>query len=178
LHVKPGCVLNWGAGMLDADPCFVDSRNQDFHLCHHSPVKDQGDDTAPGMAVLDCEGDPRIAEGAVDMGADEFYTHLYYTGEAAPGGTVRFKFIGPPGGSPVALFYGLSLQATPIPTGYGPWYLGAPAVGPLFLPPLPAPSGVQVFTETVPVTIVPPVTGHLQAFIHDRFSNLCTVIVK
>ena len=32
VSVKSGSTLNWGAGNIDADPCFADPSNHDFHL--------------------------------------------------------------------------------------------------------------------------------------------------
>ncbi|MHC4944977.1 MAG: hypothetical protein ACYTG7_18335, partial [Planctomycetota bacterium] len=75
VFVAMGSTLNWGSGMIDAAPLFVDPANNDFHLTHSSPCCDAGDNTAVAEPY-DFEGDPRIAwGGTVDMGADEFYTH-------------------------------------------------------------------------------------------------------
>jgi hypothetical protein len=30
-NVEGGSTLNWGAGNIDADPCFADSNKDDFH---------------------------------------------------------------------------------------------------------------------------------------------------
>jgi hypothetical protein len=49
----------------------------DFHLTFSSPCKDAGDNNAVSIPTFDYEGDPRIANGAVDMGWDEIYTHTY-----------------------------------------------------------------------------------------------------
>jgi len=43
VYVDTGCTLNWGLGMIDADPLFVDSVNGDFHLQPNSPCIDAGD---------------------------------------------------------------------------------------------------------------------------------------
>ncbi|GAF78502.1 unnamed protein product, partial [marine sediment metagenome] len=32
VYVGPGCTLNWGDGNIDADPCFADPCNGDYHL--------------------------------------------------------------------------------------------------------------------------------------------------
>ncbi|MHC4942790.1 MAG: right-handed parallel beta-helix repeat-containing protein [Planctomycetota bacterium] len=43
VHVDPGCTLNWGDGMIDEDPLFVDPLGDDFHLTSPSPCRDAGD---------------------------------------------------------------------------------------------------------------------------------------
>jgi parallel beta-helix repeat protein len=75
--VESWCRLVWGKNMIDADPLFINPDNGDFHLTYPSPCKDTGDNSAV-TELEDFEGDPRIAYGTVDMGADEFHTHLYY----------------------------------------------------------------------------------------------------
>jgi hypothetical protein len=82
-----GSTLDWGDGMIDADPLFLDPLNDDFHLTFGSPCIDAGWNDAPGLPVKDFEGDPRIFPGngkgahlagfaspgaVVDMGADEY----------------------------------------------------------------------------------------------------------
>jgi len=94
-----GCCA--GAGDISEDPLFVQS-GRDFHLTYPSPCKDTGDNTAV-TELYDFEGDPRIAYGTVDMGADEFYMHLYYTGDTTPGGSAALKFVGDPGTAQVGL---------------------------------------------------------------------------
>jgi hypothetical protein len=87
IHVEYGCTLNWGPGMIDADPLFLDPLNDDFHLTYASPCIDAGDNYAPSLPAVDFEDDPRIFPGngkgvylvgappqpaIVDIGADEF----------------------------------------------------------------------------------------------------------
>jgi hypothetical protein len=62
------------------------------------------------------------------MGADEFYTHLYYTGEATPGGFVEVKITGTPSTQPVVLWAGSGVLDPFMPTSYGDWYLQLPIV--------------------------------------------------
>jgi len=69
-------------GNLSANPLFA--RNAfadvagDYHLQMGSPAIDAGDDTAPGMAAADLDGNARVADGdgdgaaRVDMGAYEY----------------------------------------------------------------------------------------------------------
>lgn len=75
-----------GTGNIDIDPCFADPLNNDFHLSAHSPCIDAGDNFAPSLPLVDCDGDPRIYPGngsgyalgapsqnaVVDMGIDEY----------------------------------------------------------------------------------------------------------
>jgi len=116
----------WGNGMIEADPLFADPDNFDFHLTYNSPCRDTGDNSAVTESY-DFEGDPRIADGAVDIGADEFYPHLYYSGEATPGQGIDLKLIGMPK-QPTMLYLGSGILETPHPTKYGPWYLVRPYI--------------------------------------------------
>jgi len=87
VHVDPGSTFNWGSGMIDADPLFLDPWNDEYHLTCASPCIDAGDNFAPSLPATDFEGDPRIfpgngkgvyllgstpLEAIVDMGADEY----------------------------------------------------------------------------------------------------------
>jgi|GEM_PF-1256140 len=58
-YVDTGCTLDWGLGMIDADPLFVNPINGDFHLQAGSPCIDTGDPNSP----LDPDGT------RADMGA-------------------------------------------------------------------------------------------------------------
>ena len=57
--------------MDNLDPVFVDPDNNDYHLSAASPCRDTGDNGAPGLPVNDMDGQPRIMNGVVDMGAYE-----------------------------------------------------------------------------------------------------------
>ena len=90
-----GVPVNWGAGNIDADPVFADAdgpdgvlgnEDDDLHLLFGSPAIDAGDAAVlpADVADLDSDGDAaevipydfdgeqRLAEGAVDIGVDEF----------------------------------------------------------------------------------------------------------
>jgi len=32
VYLEPGCMLNWGQGNINIDPCFADANNSDYHL--------------------------------------------------------------------------------------------------------------------------------------------------
>jgi hypothetical protein len=77
VYVEYGGILDWGPGMIDADPCFDDEGSDDYHLNAVSPCLDSGDNGAAGIPGNDFEGDVRIFDGdgdgsaVVDMGCDE-----------------------------------------------------------------------------------------------------------
>lgn len=146
-YVDPGSTLNWGSGMIDADPLFVDSPAGDFHLTWNSPCRNAGDNAA-AAEPFDFEGDPRTVLGTVDMGADEFHYHLYHFGDVVPGGTISIRVIAPPA-DPVMVALGSGIQDPPLSTLYGDLYLQFPILRTITLGATP-PEGVQTFDATVP----------------------------
>jgi hypothetical protein len=169
--------LNWGPGMIDSDPLFVDEADNDFHLTFSSRCKDTGD-TSAVTEPYDFEGDPRIAYGAVDMGADEFYTHLYITGDTTPGGNIEGKFVGLPGTRPVGLWLGSGELDPPLPSMFGDWYLEYPWIGPFVLGSIPSPDGVLVIPATLPAAPPAPYDLYMQALIGDELTNLCILKIE
>lgn len=61
-----------GAGNINADPLFVDAVAGDYHLSAASPCINAGDNYAPNLPATDMDGNPRIVNGIVDMGAYEY----------------------------------------------------------------------------------------------------------
>ena len=64
-------VLNWEVGNIDIEPFFKDSSSSVFHLRLDSPCIDAGNNSLVTDAT-DLDGNPRIDNGIVDMGAYEF----------------------------------------------------------------------------------------------------------
>lgn len=150
VFVEAGCTLNWGTGMIDANPLFVDPTAFDLHLPYPSPCVNAGDNLAPGLPFLDFEGDDRIVDGTADMGADEFSTRLYTNGDVIPGNTIRIMIIGEPGKTPVNLSLGAGVQNSPIHTPHGDIYLTLPVLNTWLLGDIPA-NGVYDKNITVPL---------------------------
>jgi hypothetical protein len=62
-----------GAGNIKADPLFLDATNGDYRLQDGSPCINAGDNSAiPKSLVEDIDGNPRITDGIMDIGAYEF----------------------------------------------------------------------------------------------------------
>jgi len=150
VRVDGGCTLVWGAGMIDAAPRFIDSASGDYHIYIDSPCRDAADSLAPGLPAEDFEGDPRIAGASPDMGADEFDTHLYHTGDVVPGGSIGIMVTGTPG-KDVTLALGSGIQNPPQSTPYGDLYLTLPLLKSWLLGPV-GTNGTLGISATVPVT--------------------------
>ncbi|MHC4945640.1 MAG: right-handed parallel beta-helix repeat-containing protein [Planctomycetota bacterium] len=178
VNVDPNCTLNWGAGMIDGDPLFVNPAGYDLHLTYETPCKDSGDPHSL-LPDEDREGDPRIAYGQVDMGADEFYTHLYCTGDATPGGHIEGKLVGLPGTDPVGLFMGIGVLDPPVATPWGSFHLEPPWLL-LLLIPIPA-EGVLILPAMIPPSPQAPYDLPMQALIGlepDSLTNLFVLEVR
>jgi hypothetical protein len=167
-----------GISNIDADPLFVDHADYDYHIAFNSPCRGSGDNSAV-TELYDFEGDPRIYQGTVDIGADEFYTHLYCMGDFTPGGSIEGKFIGLPGASPVGLFLGFDVLDPPVPTAWGSFYLQPPVY---LIPLMPVPAnGVLVLPATIPAIPAAPYDLPMQALIGlnpDSLTNLFVLEVR
>jgi hypothetical protein len=139
-----------GSGNINADPLFVDPPNGDFHITYNSPCKNTGNNSSVSFQT-DFEDDPRIHDGTVDMGADEFHTHLYHIGTVTPGSPIEVKVVGDPGIAPVTLAIGSGIQDPPQPTPYGNLYLLLPTLWRGNLGSIPS-NGVLVYPGTVPTS--------------------------
>ena len=93
-QIDAGCTLNWGAGNIDIDPNFVapgqwdvnnpSDPNDDFfitgnyHLLPISGCIDLGDNASiPTESTMDIDGEERIFNDIVDIGADEVVTNPF-----------------------------------------------------------------------------------------------------
>jgi hypothetical protein len=64
--------VNDGNNMINIDPCFYDAANQDYHLRWDSPCINAGDPNyIAGPNDIDMDGESRVIEGRIDIGADE-----------------------------------------------------------------------------------------------------------
>jgi hypothetical protein len=163
-----------GVGNLNEDPLFADPLINDFHLQYTSPCRNAGNNAAPGLEETDFEGDPRIAENTVDLGADEFHTHLYALGHLVPGGYVEVKLTELPGTAPITMWASTDLLDPPATTQYGTWYLAFPLLFEIGLGMVPN-NGMIVLHMSIPSDIPTPVQIFLQALSGDKLTNLCTI---
>lgn len=173
VFVDSGCALNWGKGMIDANPGLID-----YHLTHPSPCRDAGD-AAKISEPFDFEGDPRVVNNLVDMGADEFHTHLYYSGELALGQSFNLNFIQTPNTSPVVLWMGSGVLSNPISLPpYGLWRLEFPILLEAQLGAIPNPSGVLTLKCHIPINLPAPLDLPLQSLIGSQLTNLCVLRIR
>jgi len=184
VYIESGCTLNWGKGNIDADPLFVDPANADYHITWMSPCRDVGDSSVV-TGLFDYEGDPRIAFYTVDIGADEFYYHLYYQGEAIPGGRIDIKIVGYPL-APVTLFLGSGIIDPPYSTQHGEFHLLWPTIwiGKIGKIPTSGTTGVLSYKATVPSSWIAGEERPFQALVgpwggfYSRLTNFMMLTVE
>jgi len=176
IHLLSGCTLEWGSGMIDADPLFIDPANSDFHLSWDSPCMNAGSNHLL-LPEEDFEGDPRIHHGTVDMGADEFHLHLYSIGDVIPGSPIAVKVVGTPGTTPLTLGLGSGIQDPPQSTPFGDLYLQPPILMRLQMPAINS-DGLSILSGTVPGSWLPGEQYPIQALVGTELTNLWVVIVE
>ena len=66
-----------GTGNITNEPQFVNAAAGDYHLSADSPCRDKGDN-AYAQGTTDLDGNPRIVNGTVDMGAYEYQVLVGY----------------------------------------------------------------------------------------------------
>ncbi len=184
VHVSQGTTLDWGQGMIDADPLFAKIHEPDLHLLHDSPCRNKGDSTVvpPGLAG-DSEGDPRISGTRVDMGADEFHPRLYLAGPvlSGPNSPMEVRLIGEPM-TPYKLAIGSGVLDPPLPTPHGDFCL-VPPLFPVLSNNLPH-DGFLCYYTNVPLSWQPGDRIPCQALVgkwgemDTRFTNLLLVVVE
>jgi len=173
VSVGSGCTLNWGLGMIDADPLFVDLEGGDWHLTFPSPCRGSGDSSASDLSEFDFEGDSRIYQGSVDIGADEFCPHLYIVGDTTPGGSIEGRLVGLPGLSPNGLFISTGVLETAMPTIWGNFWLESPWLM-VPLPTIPS-NGILLLPATIPASPAAPYDLALQGLVGlypDSLTNM------
>lgn len=85
---EPG-VIFWKEGNIDIDPCFHDSCTGDYHLQTDSPCINSGDPNyICGPNETDLDGNPRVRDGRIDMGAYEFQSNTLPVADAGQDQTV------------------------------------------------------------------------------------------
>jgi len=163
-----------GSDNISADPLFVEPAIGDYHIPYGSPCKDRGDNGVRGLPDTDKEGDLRVVEGRVDIGADEFNVRLYSTGPRVPTTWVTLRVIGQPGAG-VILAEGSGVLSSPQSTAYGDLHLVLP-VRRYLLKEIPS-NGVNIVDVRVPADWLTCDKHYFQAFVGDvqRLTNLMVV---
>lgn len=62
---------------ISADPLFADAAGGDYHLAPESPCINQGRNNVAGLPTFDLDGEGRIHDGKVDIGADEYWSPAF-----------------------------------------------------------------------------------------------------
>jgi len=166
-----------GTGNISGNPSFIHELQGDFHLSYNSPCRDSGNSTLVYLPPYDFEGDPRITYNSVDIGADEFSTHLYFTGNPTAGGDIEIRIVDTPM-TPVILWVGAGVLDPPAHLKkYGYWFLKPPMIVELHLGMVPTPSGVITILQSLHPSF-PDWDIPLQALSGKTLTNLCVIPVK
>ncbi len=166
VDIEPGSNFGWGSGMIDADPVFADPYKADFHLTWNSPCVDAGEIYPPCDPLTDIEGDDRYTyqlNTEQDIGADEYFCHLYHRGDIIPGSSIELKFVGWPA-EPVTLALSNSLLDPPAWTPHGKLYVGWPPLWSATVGDIPG-DGILTVPVTVPFAWISGEEYYLQALI-------------
>jgi len=138
-----------------------------------------GDNTAVTELV---DFDPRIVLGTVDMGADEYYYHLYHMGDVVPGSPIDVKVVGYPTAS-IILYLGSGIADPPYSTQHGDFFLNWPPLWQGNIGTVPG-NGVLVLPTTVPTGWMTGEEHPLQALVGPwsgpwtRLTNAETLVVE
>lgn len=156
-----------GTGNIDSDPLLIHS-----HIPFGSPCMNAGTNSAPDLPATDYDGDPRIVQGTADIGADEFYYHLFHKGAVVPGSTIEIFVVGLPNQS-VVLAQSDSIQDPPVQTRYGDLYLSLPLTNQWNLPGVWS-CGFTKIPVTVPANWVSGEEHYFQALVGPRWGPYST----
>jgi parallel beta-helix repeat protein len=88
------------------DPCFIDAESNDFHISIHSPCVSAGDPNGSYTGQTDIDGEARVMDGRVEMGADEAgfplpdpFPNAHYWKLDETSGTIAYDSVGDTNGS-------------------------------------------------------------------------------
>ncbi len=171
-----------GTGNIDADPWFVEPAIGDYHMTFDSPCRERGNHNAPHLPQKDFEGDWRDPCGIPDIGADEFWSHLYCMGDIIPQSACSVRITAFPG---VKAWFvaGGGLRNPPYPSQYGDLYL-LPPYRLFYLGEVPA-TGVLIVDVQVPAQWNPGQSHYFQALFESLpplsylyLSNLMTLTCR
>ena len=114
----------------------------------------------------------------VDMGADEFYVHIWAVGAFSPGTLLTLRIAGVPGDWPVAFFIGSDTWNPPLVWWpYGLWYIKGPMIGPFMMGTIPA-NGIVTLSGTIPNSPPGPFTAYIHGLVGMISTNLCVINIK